>query len=319
MASNSTAAWRGASVARRSHGLAHRLWRDRWIYVLLLPTAVLYGAYTLWPIVASDAYGFFHWTGFSASMRWAGTSNFVAVVRDPLFWNAMRITFLFVLVTVPLRVFCALVLAIVLNNPRLPTARWLRTGFFLPVVTTSAIVGVVMSLIFDPVSGPVDLLLLKTGLIHKPLEILGNAHTALWAVMAVWIWKWLGITMIYWLASLQTIPGELYEAARIDGAGAGRIFRHLTVPLLIPFLVIITLLTAIEALQVFDLMLTMTGGGPYYATQVVEIYVYDWAFNVSVPQLGYASAAATIFGLVTLILAIGQGAAVRAIRRRALG
>jgi multiple sugar transport system permease protein len=94
--------------------------------------------------------------------------------------------------------------------------------------------------------------------------------------------------MIYWLAALQTIPSELYEAARIDGASSAMIFRHITVPLLKPFLIIISLLTIEDTFRAFDLMQTMTGGGPFFSTEIIEIYIYRWAFAASIPQLGFA-------------------------------
>jgi multiple sugar transport system permease protein len=127
------------------------------------------------------------------------------------------------------------------------------------------------------------------------------------------------VTMIYWLAALQTVPRDVLEAAQVDGASGWQSFRHVTVPMLIPFLVIITLLTIEQNLQIFDLVMTMTGGGPYYATEVIELYIYRWAFAATVPELGFASAAAVVLGLVLLVVGIGQLLGVRAARRKAGG
>jgi multiple sugar transport system permease protein len=129
------------------------------------------------------------------------------------------------------------------------------------------------------------------------------------------VWKFFGITMIYWLAALQTIPRDLYEAARIDGASAVQTFRHITLPLLMPFLLIITVLTIEDTFRAFDLMQSMTGGGPFFGTEVIEIYIYRWAFAASIPQLGFASAAAVLFGLFVMVFGFFQLWAVYAARR----
>jgi multiple sugar transport system permease protein len=307
---------RGPAQPRRRRGLGQRLWGARWPYLFLLPTAVLYGLYTVWPIGASWWYSLVSWTGFEADKTFVGLQNYRDVVADPLFWNSFKITMLFMVVTVPLRVGLGLLIAVLLNHPRLPFQRLFRTAFFLPVVTTTAIVGVVMQFIFDPASGPVNLVLGKLGL-GGGIDFLGSSSTALWTVMGVHTWKWVGVTMIYWLAALQTVPRELVEAAQVDGASQWRVFRHITLPLLTPFLVIITLLTVEQNLQIFDLMLTMTGGGPFFATEVIELYIYRWAFAATIPQLGYASAAAVVLGLVLLVVGVGQLVGIRAARKMA--
>ena len=119
----------------------------------------------------------------------------------------------------------------------------------------------------------------------KGISFLGNATTALGTSAVIWIWKWTGTSLIYWLASLQSIPHELYEAAVIDGAGAWQKFRFITAPLLIPFGAIILILTIGDAMRVFDLMLTLTGGGPFYRTEVMELFIYRQAFASSVPRI----------------------------------
>jgi len=304
-----------AMLGRAPAGALTRLWRDRWVYVFLAPTLVLYTLFTIWPIFASYYYSLLDWNGFDQAGIYVGLANYGEVLHDPLFWNAFKNTFLFVFVTVPIRVSLALLAAIVLNNPRLPLSNLFRTALFMPVVTTTAIVGVVMIFVFDPSGGPVNLALLQLGVIRHTINFLGESSSALWVAMAVHIWKWFGITLVYWLAALQTVPYELYEAARIDGADRRQLYWYVTVPLLIPFMVIIILITAIDTLRVFDLILTLTGGGPAFATEVVEVYIYRWAFAASVPRLGYASAAAVIFGLATMLLALGQGVGLRYAQR----
>jgi multiple sugar transport system permease protein len=287
---------------------------DWWIYLFLLPTVLGYGAYTVYPLIASWWYAFLDWPGFADKGTFIGVANFQLLWSDDLFWNSFRNSLVFLVIAVPLRVGLALLLAIVLNRPTTPLRGLFRTLLFLPVVTTGAIVGVVFTLILDA-GGPVNLALVKSALVDSPVDFLGSSGLSLYSAIGVWVWKWLGITLIYWLAALQTIPSELYEAARVDGAGAWKEFRHVTLPLLLPFLVVITLIDMIGALNVFDLVMTLTGGGPAFSSEVVEVYIYRTAFGATVPQLGYASAAAVLFGLLTMVLAVVQAVGVRAARR----
>ncbi|WP_326798162.1 sugar ABC transporter permease [Streptomyces sp. NBC_01808] len=297
------------------HSLGTRLRRNKWVYAFLLPTIVLYGMYTLWPIAASVWYSLLDWDGLTGDGEFVGGANYAEAFSDPFFWNALWITLLFMLVSVPVRVGLALGAAIVLNNPRLPFARLFRTALFLPVVTTTAIVGIVLGFVLDPVGGPVNHVLLSLGLVDTPVNFLGDAGLAPWTAMGVHVWKWFGITLVYWLAALQTVPRELLEAAEVDGAGPWQRFRHVTLPVLKPFLVIITLLSAVETLQVFDLVLTLTNGGPFFSTEVVEVYLYRLAYASTTPRLGYASAVAVLFGAVTVVLAALQVLGVRLARR----
>jgi multiple sugar transport system permease protein len=276
-------------------------WRKTtWIWIFLLPTVVLYGVYTIYPIIASYWYSLVEWNGFDSGQTFVGLSNYREVFADPLFWNSFKVTLLFMLLVVPARVLLTLLMAMVLNSPKLPLIGVLRSAFFIPVVTTTAIIGVVMRFVLDPASGPVSSVLAKLG--FGSVDFLGDQHLALPAAAVLYIWKFFGVTMIYWLAALQTIPYELYEAARIDGAGTWQLFRHITLPMLKPFLIIITVLTIEETFHNFDLMYTLTAGGPYFHTEIIEIYIYRWAFAAPIPQLGHASAAAVVFGLLVAIV-----------------
>ncbi|NBE97986.1 sugar ABC transporter permease [Nonomuraea sp. KC401] len=300
-----------SSVTRKAPSLAVRIRSERWAYVFLLPTLLLFGAYTVWPIISSLYYSMLDWKGLGAERPFVGLANYREAFGDPLFWKSLGVTLTIIAVTVPLRVGLSLLTALVLNNPRLPLARVFRTALFVPAVTTTAIIGVVMGFIFDPAGGPVNQLLLDLGIVDQPVDFLGDPGTSLWTVMGVHMWKWFGITLVYWLAALQTIPTTVYEAARTDGAGGWAALRHVTLPLLRPFLIIIVLLTAIETMQIFDLVLTMTNGGPFFSTLATEVYIYQQAFAGSTPRLGYGAALGVLFGLVTLVFAALQAVGIR--------
>jgi multiple sugar transport system permease protein len=164
--------------------------------------------------------------------------------------------------------------------------------------------------LLDPGGGPINLLLTKSGLAQYPVDFLGS-NIGIFAAAGVDVWKWFGLTLIYWLAALQTVSEEVREAARVDGANSFQVLWFVTLPILRPFALIIILITALGALHSFDLILTLTGGGPALSTEVVELYIYRWAFTASIPRLGYASAAAVFFGIATLLIALAQFAVLR--------
>ncbi len=285
----------------------------RWCYLFMLPSLILATMFTFWPIVASWYFSLLDFSGFSSARPFIGLANYRELIHDPFFWRSLGHSFLFMLVTVPIRLSLALLVAIILNDKALRLSPLFRTVFFLPVVTTTAIVGILMTFLFSPFNGPINKTLLALHLAAKPIDFLGNPHSALWTIMGVQVWKSFGFTMIYWLAALQAVPAELYEAAKVDGAGRWRQFRNIILPLLKPFAVVILLITAVNTLRVFDLVQTMTGGGPYFASEVVEVYIYRNAFSISggIPREGYASAVGVFFGLTVMVVALGQAWAIR--------
>src|SRR5699024_898764 len=210
----------------------------------------------------------------------------------------------------------ALILAIVLNNVirgRLST--FFRTVFFLPVMAAASVIGVVLTFVLSPSNGPVALFLEGTGISDAQVEFLSDPAIALWSALLLHTWKNFGMTLIYWLAALQTVPAEYYEAAEVDGAGAVQRLMKVTLPILLPFAVIIVVLTANENLHAFALIQALTGGGPYYSSEVVEVYIFRTAFAPDsaggVPRLGYASAAGCFFGVATLVIALLQAWAMK--------
>lgn len=293
-----------------------RIVAARWCYLFMIPSLILAAMFTFWPIVASWYYSLLDFSGFSSARPFIGLANYRELIHDPFFWRSFGHSFLFMLVTVPIRLSLSLLVAIILNDRALRLAPLFRTLFFLPVVTTTAIVGILMTFLFSPFNGPINKTLIALHLASQPVDFLGDPHRALWTIMGVQVWKSFGFTMIYWLAALQAIPAELYEAARVDGAGRGAQFRGITVPLLRPFAVVILLITAVNTLRVFDLVQTMTGGGPFFASEVVEVYIYRNAFSVSggIPREGYASSVGVFFGLTVMVIALTQAWAIRKAR-----
>jgi ABC-type sugar transport system permease subunit len=282
----------------------------RWCYLFMVPALLLAGMFTFYPMVMSWWFSTTDWSGITGDRDFIGLDNYRELVGDQLFWDAFGRSAIFVLVGTPLRVVLALLVALVLNDQLLKLAPVFRTMFFLPVITTAAVVGIVMTFVLGSYQGPVNQALLTLRLVDTPLEFLSDPDTALWAVLGVHLWKNFGITMIYWLAALQTVPTVYYEAARVDGAGRWGLLRHITVPILLPFAAIIIVLTANENLHAFAVIQAMTRGGPYFSTQVLEVYIYQTAFASDIagalPRLGYASAAGCFFGTAAMVFALVQ-------------
>lgn len=289
--------------------LFERIVQYRWCYLFMLPSAVLAALFTFYPMVMSWYFSFLQWSGFTTERTWVGLENYRELIADEQFWAAFGRSFLFVLIAMPIQLLLSLLVAIMLNNQAMKLSPVFRTLFFLPVVTTGAIIGIVMTFVFSPFNGPVNEALGIFGL-ASGVDFLGDPDSALWTVMLVFVWKNFGITMIYWLAALQTVPSVYYEAARVDGAGRWGLFRHITAPILVPFAAIIVVLSANATLHVFAIVQAMTKGGPARSTETIEVFIYQTAFAAheggGVPRLGYASAAGCFFGVTVLVIALLQ-------------
>jgi len=304
-----------AAPARRPRhkSLGRRMVEHRWHYLFLLPMAVLFALFTAWPMIASWYYSFFDWDGLGPAEDFIGLRNYTEVLTSPRFWNAFKNSFLFSLVAIFVQLPLTLVFAIILNSPRLRGRNLYRLLLFLPVVTTTAVVGIVFAVLLDPSGGVVNEVLRSVGLIEEPINFLGSEQTALPTVLIIDLWKGFGITLIYWLAALQTIPAEIYEAARVDGAGSGRVLTQITVPMLVPIGIVILLLTFQSSMNPFDLIQATTKAGPNYATDVVSSYIYRYAFDpeMAAPRYGFACAAGVVFGMFTLVLTLIQAPLLR--------
>jgi ABC-type sugar transport system permease subunit len=283
-----------------------------WSYLFILPQALMFLAFTIWPMIANIYFSFYNWSGIGWPDEFVGLSNYREVWQDSYFWNAFRNSLIYTVSLVVIVVPLSLLLALALNSPRLKGAVFFRTMFFIPVVSTMAIIGIVMRFIFAERGGMINGLLQKMHLIDAPVGWLSDGKTAMIALILVGAWKGFGIKVVYWLAGLQSLPKSIYEAAKVDGATQFQMFRYITLPLMIPFLILISFFQMIWAFNVFDLVKTFTNGGPYFGTDVVPLYIYRNSFLMQggLPRMGYASAASLFYGItvMTLSLVLGLGA-----------
>ncbi len=228
-----------------------------------------------------------------------GLANYREIFGDADFWSALTNNLIYAVTTVAGKIALALLLAIALNRA-IPGRGYFRTVLFLPVVLSFVAIGVIWSFMLSFNYGILNLTLSMLGLDWLKHDWLGSADTALGSVIFVDIWKWFGFHMVIYLAGLQSIPKDLYEAAALDGAGAFSRFWRLTLPLLRPFTGINIMLATLGAFNVFDLIYVMTQGGPFKATNVamVEIYLQAFQFN----RFGYSAAMSVVLLLLVGIL-----------------
>jgi len=280
--------------------------------VFLLPQAVLLAAFTLYPIVMSYVYSLYDWSGIGPLVDFVGLGNYREVIRDSAFWNALRNNLVYMFFLTALSLPTTLFAAMIVNLRFLKGRTAYRTLLFLPVVTTAAVVGIVLKFIFGNDNALFNNVLIAVGILKEPVNWLADPTKAMIVLILVGVWKMFGMIMIYWLAGLQSIPPEVYDAAQIDGARYWATVRYITVPLLLPIGTVILLLTALNGMHVFDMVTTLTGGGPFFATDMVDLYIYRYVFaSGGFPQMGYASAAGIIFGLVIFALSLLLGGFVR--------
>ena len=281
--------------------LGRRGWRNP-AYWFLAPALFVIFVFFFIPVAAA---AFLSLTDFDiyaiasrANLRFVGWRNYGSLVRDPLFWTALRNTLYFVAVGGPVSVAASLGAALLVSAR---VVRWkglFRTAFFLPVVTTLVAVAVVWRYLYHPRVGLLTYGLSLFGV--RPIDWLGDPLWAMPAIIAMAIWKNFGFNMVIFIAGLQSIPERLYEAARIDGAGRQQQFRHVTLPMLAPTFVFVGLMTLIGHFQLFAEPYVMTQGGPANATLSVVLLMYEHGFRWW--NMGYAAAVA--FVLFALILAV---------------
>jgi len=266
------------------------------------PALLVVAVFFLFPVIAALAMSFTDFDIYALAdlrnLRFVGLANYARLVGNPLFWQALGNTFYFVIVGVPLSIGLSLGAALLLNSPLVRFTGFLRTALFAPVVTTLVAVAVIWRYLFSTRYGFVNYVLGGVGI--SPIDWLGDPHWAMPAIIAFAAWKNFGYNMIILLAGLQTIPRELYEAARVDGASAWRQFRSITLPLLSPVLLMVGILTVAGYFQLFAEPYVMTQGGPLQSTVSVLYFMYEEGFKWW--NLGSASAVA--FVLFIIIFAV---------------
>lgn len=273
-----------------------------WGMAFLSPWLIGFILLNVHPMIDSYRVSLYNWRGVGEPSQYVGLRHIQTVISDPYFWQSFRNTALYTLILVPSQLTLCLLLALVLNRPRMRLAVVYRTIYFLPVVTSVSVVAVVMRLIFGNFGSALSAAL---G-IDPPINPIASPQLALPSVILFGMWHSFGVNLVYFLAALQTVPQELYDAAKVDGANSLQEVWFITLPGIRPISTVIVFMAVIGSMGVFEQSFVLTRGGPFYASQVVSGYIYNYAFrspgSQTVPNLGYASAAALFFSMIMLVL-----------------
>lgn len=269
-------------------------------YLFIAPNVTVIAVFMFVPIVFAFYMSLTEWS-LIGTPRFVGIDNYRELAVDPQFWQALYHTILYTLGTVPVSIALGLLVAVWLNR-KLPGRTLLRSIYFVPVIISLVAVGLVAAWMFNDNYGVINEMLTAIGL--NGVAWLSSSTWAMPSLILTTLWIRLGFNMVVYLAALQSIPAELYQAAQVDGAGTWRLFRHITWPLLAPTTFLLVIIDVIYSLHAFDLVYVMTGGGPGFSTTVLVQYVYELAFETG--QMGYANAVGVVLYLMLLAFTIFQ-------------
>jgi putative chitobiose transport system permease protein len=289
---------RAAPRRSRWRGAANRppFWSP---WVFMLPGLVLFAIFFVWPAAQALQLAFYKYDGISTPVM-VGFDNFERMLDDPRFHEAFVNSFLFLLGMIPLAVIAPLVLAVIVNQ-KIRGIRLFRLAIVMPVVVSMVAVAVTWKYVLDA-EGVLSWIVTGLGIADEPNSWLLDSTWALVCLIVIEGWKSMGIYMMIYLAGLQAIPADLYEAAQIDGAGAWHRLTKITFPLMIPYLAVTSTMAMLDAMQVFTSVYVMTRGGPQDSTMTMGYYVWSKAFEDY--EFGYASAIALVLWAIMIMLAV---------------
>ena len=271
-------------------------------YSFVLPNFIGYFIFVFLPVIFTFVLCVMKWVGSDAPMKFVGIQNFVKLFHDSGFIISLKNTLVYAVWTVPLTMVAALLIAVLLNS-KIKGIILFRTAFFFPYVASLVAVGAVWNMLFQPEFGPINEFLKFIG-IQNPPRWCASTDWAMTVIVIVSVWKYMGYYMVVYLAALQGISKDLYEAASIDGATGFNKFRYITIPMLTPTTFFVVIMLTIQCFKVFDLIYVMTGGGPGRATNVIVNHIYNAAFVDF--KFGYASAGAVVLFLIVLVITMIQ-------------
>jgi multiple sugar transport system permease protein len=270
-------------------------------WLFLLPSLVVLAAFTVYPMIQAAYLSLTDYNLIRAA-QWVGFDNYVELANDPAFWNAFGNTVLYAVVVTPITVVLALALAVFLDRQFVGRA-FVRTAIFLPFIVSLGVIAIAWTFLLDPNIGLLSYWLGQVGAVSEQ-GILTDPRWAMPAVMLVGIWKSVGFFMVIYLAGLQSIPEELREAARLDGANAWQRFRNVTLPLLSNQTLLVSVMALIATLQAFDQIYVMTHGGPYFKTETLVVLIYREGFQEL--RFGYGAAISWVLLAFVLVLSLAQ-------------
>lgn len=278
--------------------------RNIFIAVCTVPPLLLYIIFFLYPILKAFTMGFYRWSGLtSGTEKFIGIENFKTLVKDPVVWVSIKNNFFLMLVIPVITMIISLFFAVLLTRRKLPEKNFYRTVFFFPNVLSVVVISVLWMFIYSPTLGILNSLLEAVGLGNLTRPWLGDSSTVLWAIAVTSIWSSIGFYMVLYMAGVENIPVQLYEAAIIDGAGEFKQFTYITLPLLWE-VIRVTIIFFISGVFYgsFTSVRVMTNGGPDRASEVLTNYMYNQAFANT--NVGYATAIGIVIFLIGISLSL---------------
>jgi putative chitobiose transport system permease protein len=276
-------------------------------YLFLLPALVLLGLTVFWPALQAFYLSFTSYEDIGEPAKLIGFTNFLRLWKDAVFWKTLENTFLYLVGVVPILVIVPLGLAILVNQ-KLRGVSWFRAAYYTPVVISMVVAGIAWKWLYAE-NGLLNQLFKTLGIfpegipwLTSPDKIFGIVPISLASVMAVTIWKGLGYYMVIYLAGLQSIPADVYEAAAIDGSDGIRKHWDITIPLMKPYLALVAVISAISATKVFEEVYIMTQGGPLDSSKTIVYYLYEQAFSNL--EISYACTIGLMLFLIILGLSV---------------
>lgn len=268
------------------------------ILIGLVPALLIYLIFSIIPILISIYYSFMDWNGFGP-MEFVGLQNFIDIAKDPIFWKSVKNNIFVVIASVFGQIPIALGLALLLNR-KLKGAKIFRTIGFMPVVISTVVISLTWNMLLNSEFGFVNQLLKVIGLESWAQNWLGDPKLAMISVCITIIWQFVGLYFIIFLAALQNVPGEVLEAAEIDGASGWKRTLFITIPMIWDTIILAVILCISGSLKTFDLIYVMTNGGPAHSTEVMAIYMYEKTFSSM--KYGYGSAVSLYIFAFSLLL-----------------
>ncbi|RFB12083.1 sugar ABC transporter permease [Bacillus sp. HNG] len=286
--------------------------QSKWLFLFLVPGLIFYLTFFIYPTFSALFYSFTDWDGLSPSFNFVGFENYQNIItNDSIFVKALTNNVKFMLFVVFFQTVLSLLFAIYLvRNTKVNV--FLRALYFFPTILSSVSVAFIWSFVYDPNLGLLNTILREINLDSLALNWLGDADIAIFSIAVVQVWFHTGQMLIVFVAGLQAIPDDLYEVAKIEGANRWQVFRKITWPLLAPSATIVIAYTTIQSFKAFDLIYSMTRGGPNYATEILATLIYSTAFRSF--KFGYASAESIIFMIVIALITFLQFRVLRANR-----
>lgn len=283
-----------------------RLKRQLTPYLLMLPAVLIMLIFVYLPVAQNIYLSFFRWSSIDPTMKFIDIQNYTRIFSDKIVATGLTNNVLYSVISVVFQVGLSLLLAAILEAKIIKpsVSNMFRNTLFMPAVLAITVVGITWQLIYSPNSGLLNQLLRAVNLDNLAHAWLGEETTAIYAIIAVSQWQWVGYDMILFVVAIQAIPEEMYEAASIDGATFWQKFWNITVPMVKETILVLTTITVIGGFKVFDIIWVMTAGGPNNSSQTLGSYLYRVGFRND--EMGYASALATLLFVITLILTVIQ-------------